>query len=320
MKGKISTLVDEKYKNMILKKGWFVIEQAVSREETDKILKQFWKDIYTLGTGVTEDPKTHTNSRWPQTENGLMQSHGCGHFESAWMCRIATFPTWKKIYKNDDELLTSVDGFSFCRPQTQNNMYKKSCFPTWMHIDQKLSSNFLDNIQGMLALSKTEDQDLSTVFWEPHTMTAIELYTKFQENFRNECTGQDWFPFNQNHYNFYEEHCVLKKPNLNPGDLLIWASSTPHASHPGEIKDQPRKLRISNFISMLPKKIVAQRSILRNKQLMEYKLTTSHNIRNLQLFTDLRFNTYIQYKSYNVPSYREYIDESFEQRRKMIGY
>lgn len=321
MKGDLSKFLNLKYK-ALYEKGWMVVRRAVIEEHIEQILEQFWKDLAQLGTGLTPDPSTHKNERWPQTENGLMQTHSCGHWESAWMCRLACQHIWEDLFCGET-VVSSLDGFALCRPVSQHAMHKacKDGVPNWMHRDQKLKNgNLVDSIQGMLALSDVNEADHSTVFWEPVNASMQELLDEFQATFATREDGPDWYPFNAEQYEFFKERCALQKPLLKKGDLLLWTSATPHAACPGSMQASPRTLRIASFVSMMPRKALTPNQLKQRMSLMERHLTTTHNVKHPKLFAYLRHNSYVTYAKPLLPSYKQFIDEDFEKKRKLIGY
>ena len=120
----------------LTRRGFCVVHGAVTESECSAILEQMRFDIAALGTGIDlNDARTHTNDRWPQTNNGLIQSHGTGHWPSAWMARKSTLSVWQHLFGCTD-LLCFFDGISIVRPRSQNAFYRNLAedgLPKWLH-------------------------------------------------------------------------------------------------------------------------------------------------------------------------------------------
>ena len=233
--------------------------------------------------------------------NTLIQQYGMGDFESLWKCRHATLTTWQKLF-GCDNLVSSWDGLSMVTPDqqielaTHNNEYGE---PGWIHRDQRRSNtNLLDTIQGYLALSDTTPKSYSTIFYIPKTHdTAQEMIDAFHNEFdtyknrygrnvRKNFEENDYYAFDDTELAWLRKHCELCKPNLHKGDLLIWASSLPHAatSYASRTDVHDIETRIGTFISMHPKKLLNAQQLSERRKLSKLHLTSSHNVLHPQLF------------------------------------
>ena len=116
--------------------------------------------------------------------------------------------------------------------------------------------------------------------------------------------------------NFIKEHCVLIKPNLEPGDMLFWLSCTPHAAAPG-ICNSTRNIRIAMFNSMIPRQLVSKTVLKKRKRIANTGLTTTHNVSEPILFKWLNGNHPVLFKPQIPPKYDDSTDEEI---KNFIGY
>tara|TARA_B100000482_G_scaffold169110_1_gene134817 strand:+ start:3470 stop:4453 length:984 start_codon:yes stop_codon:yes gene_type:complete len=306
-------------------KGYCIIKSAVDEQSVKNILDCLAQDLNNLGTNINLfDPKTHTNDRWPQTYNGLIQSHGTGHWNSAWLARKACRKTWSELYNcNENDLLSSFDGLSIVRPKTQTAFFKtvdEDGLPKWFHRDQKMmNKKACDCVQGLLSLSTVKEGEHSTILMVPHTCIqdlTNEFYDRFfdpSEHFKND---SDWHYFSKDELAFLKERCDIVKPNLNPGDMLLWLSCIPHAAAPG-FSSSPRSMRIAMFNAMMPRQLVSERILKKRKRIANTGLTTTHNVTDPILFKWINGNHPVIFK----PQIHKIYDENTEEEIKnLIGF
>jgi len=321
-KGRLSKYIT----NQDLKtKGYCIIKSAVNDETVQDIINCLAKDLHNLGTNINFfDAKTHTNDRWPQSYNGLIQSHGSGHWDSSWLARKACRKVWSNLYNCDEkDLLSSFDGVSIVRPKTQAAFYKstdKDGLPKWFHRDQKMSNKkACDCVQGVLNLSTVREGEHSTILMVPRT-TIQDLTNKFYDRFFDPSqyskNDHDWHNFSQDELSFLKEHCDIVKPNLDPGDMLLWLSCIPHAAAPG-FSSSPRNMRIAMFNAMIPRQLVNDRVLKKRKRIANTGLTTTHNVFDPILFKYINGNHPVIFKPH-IP--KVYDDNTEEEIKDLIGY
>ena len=142
-----------------------------------QVVKDVVENANILADDLIYDINTLMKQRKLSNEDlRLLQQYGAGNWESAWKCRIATLPIWKKLYNvtKTSDLISSWDGLTYVSSDSHVEYAKQlNDFgePDWIHRDQCLSNeNLADTIQGYLALSDVNENEYSTVFFIPKTM------------------------------------------------------------------------------------------------------------------------------------------------------
>ena len=274
--------------------GYQVVENAV--EDAEILAAELKHDIDNL------KKQNNLNS----DDLRLLQQYGAGNWESSWKCRIATLSVWKKLYKvnKTSDLISSWDGLTYIDSSSQVEYAKKlNQFgePDWIHRDQSLSNeNLADTIQGYLSLSDVNENEYSTVFFVPKTISAQELITRFHEMFYRKknrygrsinstfTNDDDFYIFNNEELGWLRMHCDLVKPKLKKGDLLLWCSGMPHAGAPSKLCEtiDPSLVvpRLGSFVAMMPKSYAHPIVLSERRSLAKTGLTSSHNVLFPKLF------------------------------------
>mgnify|MGYP002034033265 FL=1 len=176
-----------------------------------------------------------------------------------------------------------------------------------------------DCVQGLLSLSTVKEGEHSTILMVPHTCIqdlTNEFYDRFfdpSEHFKND---SDWHYFSKDELAFLKERCDIVKPNLNPGDMLLWLSCIPHAAAPG-FSSSPRSMRIAMFNAMMPRQLVSERILKKRKRIANTGLTTTHNVTDPILFKWINGNHPVIFK----PQIHKIYDENTEEEIKnLIGF
>lgn len=229
----------------------------------------------------------------------LLQQYGAGDWDSAWQCRGATIPIWSRLYQTN-RLISSWDGLSIVTPDEQRrdaqdlNEFRE---PNWMHRDQRVSSyNLADTIQGYLALSDGTEESYSTLFYIPkegeHAQDVLDEYhAKFHTRYtqsgriaRSSYVEDDYYLFPEEELAWWRAKCILHKPVLAAGDLLLWCSAMPHAAAAAPDCTNVDIARVGIFVAMFPRDFVSLHHLKDRKHLARFGLTSSHNVLNPKLF------------------------------------
>jgi hypothetical protein len=268
----------------------YTIVKLMTTDEAKKFEDMIWQDLEGLGTGIKRgDPSTWNNKNWPQTTHGLIQNQQAGKWEGVCTARMETVPFWTSFFGGEQPLL-SFDAISVARPSYQKYAYKKGITPEvpgvsgWLHMDQsKNNPACAYNYQGALAITDLGQAELKTQLIIPKEGETIQ---SFRERFlaafppTAEDEGRDWVPHTVAEKRWLAENGRVISPNVPAGSMLIWDSGVSHASVSGTLPDgqDERRIRISCFVSAIPKCIVGQDELKVRQQLLRTHKTSTHGV------------------------------------------
>eukprot|EP01090_Pellita_catalonica_P001962 TRINITY_DN11658_c0_g1_i1.p1 TRINITY_DN11658_c0_g1~~TRINITY_DN11658_c0_g1_i1.p1 ORF type:complete len:342 (+),score=40.34 TRINITY_DN11658_c0_g1_i1:31-1056(+) len=267
--------------------GYVVIKDVCTEDEIKTARGKAWDYIEGLGEGLIkrDDVKSWGSSRWPDPYGkGIVAGDGVGQSEFLWYCR--GIPKVKKIFQtiwNEEEVVTSFDGFCIHRPFEYNPKWKTKV-GSWYHLDQNgiHKPNKLC-IQGFLNLydSDLEDGGLVVVPQSPKIFKKIFLA-------RPHLRQRGDFIMLAHDRQLWENEA--KKANLGAikvcakaGDFVLWDSRTIHCNSPA-LSERPIPTdgsilpprRLVAYICMTPKKRLTPS--IQSARIQAYKQgnTTSH--------------------------------------------
>lgn len=129
----------------------------------------FYRWLADLGTGITSDPATWTDSRMPKQAKGIYHSYGCGHAACSWAlrCHPDVRGLFAAVHKcSPDQLLTGFDGLGFMRPPEllAEMGVKQEPGTSWPHLDFMPVQNGVVRerfpvVQGNVALYNSGPED-----------------------------------------------------------------------------------------------------------------------------------------------------------------
>ena len=279
--------------------GYCVFRGVASPEELARGLELFWDDSEALGTGIKrDDPSTHVNKAWPVSAHGLAQLAGWGLFPSACYFRLLTERTWRKMF-GDEDVIASFDCMSICPGKFQDNVYP-TCFdkeflpdvqmPKWLHLDQaNRKPEVLRHLQGALAITRLGAAEQKTVLVVPRRGETIQSFrdrylaafpTDPNEGKSLDAERGEWLKHTIEQKRWLIANGRVVAPKLEPGDMLVWSSGVSHASAPGPLPpDQTeRGMRITSFVSAIPKALCSEADIKKRQEILELGRTSGHRV------------------------------------------
>ncbi len=296
-RGRLVDLMDDSLPEVkhLFEKGWAKVT-VISPEEAEAHSAMIWDDLEALGTGIDRnDPATY-KAGWTQTTHGLIQNQSSGLWYGVCAARNSTWDFWKRLYRGSRPI-SSFDAISVAPPSYQTyaakNGFNKEfgSVANWMHIDQ---SNFkaecFRHIQGALALTKLGPAELKTQLFVPKDGETVQsLRDRFLRAFppssekvskgRN-AERKEWIPLSNEQVAWYVENAELASPELEPGEMILWSSGVAHASAAGPLPDgqAERGLRMSVFVSALPRGLVSREELEFRRTMLEKGNTSGHRV------------------------------------------
>ena len=278
-------------------KGYCIVRGVLSPEQVLAARNHIWDDSESLGTGIDRNnPATwSTKDAWPTSAHGLVQHGGWGLYRGVCAVRNMTEDAWKSLFKGEQPI-ASWDAMAICPPKFQHNIANTwrdkdvPEVPSWLHFDQANSNpELLNYVQGMLALYPAGQAEMSTILIAPRKgESAQSLRDRYIAAFPTDPTNKkhmdaekrSWMQFSAEQKRWFVRNANVRKPRLEAGDMLLWASGVAHASGPDELPpgQTERGLRVSLMISCVPRCLVGKEEILFRQELLQKGRTSGHRV------------------------------------------
>lgn len=278
----------------LIEKGYAVVD-CIAPEMADELYNGVWHDFEKLGTGVDRSKPSTWKPGWAQTTHGLVQNQSSGLWPSVCAARISTEQMWKELF-GGTAVISSWDAFAFGLPEYQNycakNGHDKKVpkWSGWLHTDQaKGRPEFLRHIQGALALTDLGPAELRTQLAIPKDGESSQsLRDRFLKAFPPQPPAKksfdaeraEWISHTPEEKEWLAENADAIAPTLKRGQILLWASGTPHASVAGPLPEhqKERNIRASIFVSCIPQALVSAPELIYRRDLLEKCLTSGHRV------------------------------------------
>lgn len=277
----------------------YTIADICSPERAAELASEAWADLEGLKTGIDrDDPKTWNNKNWPQHTHSLLQNQGAGLWRGTCMARLETVPFWQRLYCGEQPLL-SFDAIAVARPDTQDRAFKTGHdtnvpqIAEWLHTDQaKGKAQCMHHLQGALALTKLGPAEQKTQLVIPKSGESMQAFRdRFVAAFpptppakgKFDPERSEWIKHTAEEKAWLVANGRVVSPELEPGQMLIWDSGVPHASIPGPLPEgqSKRGVRMSCFVSAIPRSIADAADIEVRKGMLEKGFTSGHRVTEL---------------------------------------
>ena len=306
-RGRLAEYLDESQPEVqhLLKHGWAVV-RVFSEEDAAKYCRWVWNDLASIGTGIKpKDEGTLVDGKWPGAPRGLMQSGGAGLWPSHCAAANAAEPAMKRLFggkRADEPLLRSWDALAIMPPSKVKN-YPKRCFDKdvpalscWLHTDDAppkyKGTDLVHWIQGCIALEPVEYGDIGTqIVGAPDGMNAQAFVDWFGKERPDQAPSEakrkaaapwtrvGWCAHHTGDKEWLCKNGVVVKPNLRPGEMLLWCSRMPHANvAEAADKDKPRNWRTSILTNYIPRAVCYEKEVAKRQEMGEKKRTSGHQV------------------------------------------
>jgi hypothetical protein len=186
-------------KNDLEERGYSAL--SLLSEPDVKVLRTlFFEWLGSLNTGVTANPTTWNEARWPKSGKGIWHSYGCGHSAASWALRC--HPDVRALFSavhscNPADLISGFDGLGFIRPPELLRQIgvEPEEYGSWPHLDfmpqqRGVVRERYDVIQGNIALYNAGPEDGGLVVYAGShklfdPMWEGRAVRQFSESFRD---------------------------------------------------------------------------------------------------------------------------------------
>lgn len=281
----------------LMTQGFCVLKGVLSPQQVEEARAGLWDDSEALGTGLLRNDEAtwETKNAWPISGHGLTQQAGWGLFRGMCAARNMTESAWTALF-NGQQPIASWDCAAIATPKYQKNMQhrwrdsKVKAVPSWLHVDQSPSRpELLRHVQGMLALYDAGPAEMSTVLIAPRDgESAQSLRDRFLAAFpedpldtkHQDAEKREWYKYSTEEKQWLADNGRVLKPELEKGDMLLWASGVAHASGLGglAVGQTERGLRMSLAISCVPLALVSSEELAFRQAFLNIGLTSGHRV------------------------------------------
>lgn len=287
----------------LLDNGWTVIRQAITDQEVQELITGFDQHLANAGfAGRWSLPETcQTAKNLPACMWGIDASY-MPLTATAVHARILMRRAFaEKFHVAPETLMSSFDGVMMAhskyttRPQIDPNNPRLPIDPKKYgpaHVDQALGrEGTAESQQCYLALTAIGESEMSTAMLVPTNGWTLQgmvdaLREQFSEFYtpvkrRRTPAGADEgyrFPPEQQEWLFSQNMCKVVKPDLAPGDMLIWSSAMMHCGATFK-SSKPRTARLGIISGFCPKDLVPDEAKAKLRFIVGKGFTTGQQIR-----------------------------------------
>ena len=223
----------ENVQEQLNKDGVAVIKNIINENECIEYIKKAWKNFNTLTSKMKKPIQQDKSDSWKTfyelypLHSMLLQHWGVGQWDFLWdiRCNKNVIDVFAKIWNcENNDLLTSFDGFSFHLPpeQTGRGWYRGN---DWLHTDQSSEKKELYTVQGFVTLYDINKYDASLCIFEGSHKSHESFFKD-----HNITIKKDWFRLDKKlQYEYlknkgHEQKCVLAER----GSIVLWDSRLFH--------------------------------------------------------------------------------------------
>ncbi len=214
--------------------GFVVFDRVASEEQLAVIDSKFWDYAEACSPLLKRtDPKTWTNSNWPQTfSTGIFSYHGVGQSPHMWFVR--TLPRFREafqhLYKGETKRRVSFDGCGAVRGGEHD--FKAN--DAWLHIDHNFNNGPDTCWQAFLQSTQCDSpKDHGSFICIPgsHKTNAARFKTdkEFQKLSMGRNRSKHFIMFDVEDEFVYNSK-EIKWIQMKPGQALFWRSALTHAN------------------------------------------------------------------------------------------
>lgn len=270
--------------------GWVVISNLTSPEEVKSILSLQWDYLESLGTGLDRNnPHTwYEKVKWPLHKNGQIMTPYAAHCAAVWRARqLSQVRTLFETIYDTSELQVSFDTMNILRPVIAHKYQPEPLLP---HIDvDPATSNY--QVQGFLNLIRSDTES-----------GGLYLLDRGHQRY------DDWIdkksPSGRCHVIKDRDKLMatMIKPNLKPGDFVVWDSRVIHGVAPPVVTS----LKVSQlgrsivYITMTPRKRISKSNQELIKDWFKRGVMSCHHMDNPTV-KDLKLPSSTKYKNVYIP-------------------
>ncbi|WVW84368.1 hypothetical protein I302_106402 [Kwoniella bestiolae CBS 10118] len=281
-------------------KGWALVKAAVPKERALRYAEEGekWLEGFNMGY-KRDDPTTYKSTNIPKHRyGGLFDHFSFAHSQFVWDCKSE--PGVREIFARiwgTDELTVSFDGGTIAIPTPDEADHGKE---PWPHSDQSAYRPWAHCIQGLLNLLPNGPRDGGLAVLSG-SAPLFAQYFKEHSPPEGGWIKRDLFNWTEETLQwFYARGCKWVKPEMAPGDFVLWDSRAVHyGAHP-ELDNK----RMAVYTCYKPAQFMSEEQRERKVEAFKKGYMTSHDPTDFVLKED-QFADWNILHPYGPPSINE---------------
>jgi hypothetical protein len=201
-----------------------------------------------------------------------LQDVGASHEKWAWAVRQepGVVGAFEKVHDTED-LVVSFDTVNLSFPNRKDLQANKP----WAHQDQDPTKPGFRCLQGLVNLLPNGPEDGGLIVCKGAHLLSEEFHKKFIDEPKVWAWTKEWYGFSEAGLKWLaDKGCVWEKVCMEPGDLVVWDSRTPHYNvSPSETSTQPR---FAVYTCYMPVADLSQEELQKKKKAFEEMDFTTH--------------------------------------------
>ncbi|GAA6000586.1 hypothetical protein JCM10207_004563 [Rhodosporidiobolus poonsookiae] len=243
------------FRDDLKRDGYAIVKGAIPRERALKYRSDAFSWLESFGRGFSrDDPSTFSQPYLPAFHRGGMYS-AFGIHQEQWVWDIRTEPGVKKAFETlwgTDKLVVSQDGATIMLP---GGPPLPAELRQWKHIDLSPWREGFFVAQGLVNLNDNGPDDGGLIVIKGSSQVMKQYFDEVGRPPLPQEGKIDWHVFKEEEMKwFYDHGCELVKVEAEPGDLILWSSSTIHQNcMPTGNRD-----RVVTYVCMGPAELVTE--------------------------------------------------------------
>ncbi|KAB8208426.1 hypothetical protein BDV34DRAFT_49290 [Aspergillus parasiticus] len=260
------------FRDALNRDGYAVVKGAIPLERAKKYADSFYGYLEGFDLGYKRgDPSTVKRAMLPViNEKGMILSYGVTHEKWVWDIRSepGVVEAFEKVY-GDSDLIVSFDVVNVQFPGRGDFPENKP----WPHQDQDPESPGFRCLQGLVNLNPGGPDDGGLIVCKGGHKFSEQFHREMADEPRIPAWTKEWFGFTENGMKWLKDHGLeWEKVCVEPGDLIVWDSRTPHYNVPPTGKND----RLAVYTCYMPVADASQEDLIKKKEAFEKRLGTTH--------------------------------------------
>ncbi|GAA5884857.1 hypothetical protein JCM6882_007127 [Rhodosporidiobolus microsporus] len=261
------------WRDDLARDGYAVVKGAIPRERALKYRQEAFAWLESFGRGFDRnDPSTFSNDKLPaNSRGGMYGTHGIHQEQFVWDIRLE--PGVKKAFETlwgTDKLVTSMDGATVMlpgMPPLAENLRQ------WKHIDLSPWREGFFVAQGLINLNDNGPNDGGLLVMKGSSRLMKDYFDEVGRPPLPQEGKIDWHTFREDEMKWFTDRgCELIKVCADPGDLIVWDSSTIHQNRP----PSGDRDRVVTYVCMGPAELMTEEDKAVREEVFSGGWGTSH--------------------------------------------
>ncbi|KAL3464919.1 hypothetical protein BJX64DRAFT_286106 [Aspergillus heterothallicus] len=260
------------WRDDLVRDGYAVIRGAISLNRAQGYADEMysWLEEFNLGFDRNNLATAREKHLPIINEKGMCWWYSLAHEDFVWKIRAepGVVGAFEKVYATED-LIVSFDAVNFTFPGRDDIAPNKP----WPHQDQNPDTRGFRCLQGLVNILPNGPQDGGLIVCKGGHLLSEQFHQDMKDEPRIKGFFDEWYGYTEAGMKWLEDHGLeWHKVSVEPGDLIVWDSRTPHYNLPSS----STRPRFCVYTCYMPVADVTQDDLRRKKEAFEGYRTTSH--------------------------------------------